>query len=404
MAVFKYTAQTRDGKVITSTVDAINLNLAVDTLTASRLKILEIKKVAFDPLSFFQKLGGINKQAIVLFSRRIALMLRSGLPLARGLQILYEQEVDRKLKTIIMTVLHDVRVGASLSWALAKHPEAFPSLYISMVKVGEATGDLSIMIDKLGDFLERDLRVRQQAKSALTYPLFVFIICILLVAVIFMFILPNILNVFAGMTSNLPLPTQVVFFILATVRNPYVELAVALAVVYYAIYFKDYIKTPEGKYKFDKLVLKLPLVGNLNRKLVITHFCRALGILLATGIPMLRSMEILMEFMDNTFFKQDVIAPLYEEIKAGRSVSQALEQTHFFPMMISNMIAVGESTGELPLMLNKVSNFYDMEIVYALEGFLSLIEPVMIFVMGIVTCFVLLAVFMPLYQFIMQIK
>ncbi|MCL5036155.1 MAG: type II secretion system F family protein [Chloroflexi bacterium] len=404
MAIFKYTAQTRDGKIITSTIDAVNLNLALDTLMASRLKVLEIKKVRFDPFGWLGGLSRVSLQSIVLLTRRLGTMLRSGLPLARALQVLYDQETDRKLKPVVMTVLHDIRIGATLSWALAKHPTVFSNLFISMVKVGEATGDLAVMLEKLADFLERDLRVRKQAASALTYPAFVFAVSLVLVLVIFLYILPTIMEIFSGMaTIKLPLPTQIMFFIIETVKNPYVQLAVVIGVLYYAIYFRDYIKTPEGKFRFDKFKLKAPLFGNLNRKLIIAQFCRALGVLLGTGIPLMRSLEILMEFMDNSYFKQVVCEPLYDEIKTGKSVSQAFEDVGFFPLMASNMVAVGESTGEMPAMLNKVSAFYDMEVLYALEAFLAMLEPIMIGAMGVMVCFILLSVFMPLYQFIMNL-
>jgi type II secretory pathway component PulF len=172
--------------------------------------------------------------------------------------------------------------------------------------------------------------------------------------------------------------------------------------IYYSIYFRDYLKTPEGKFKWDRWRISMPGFGMLNRKLLIAHFCRALGVLLATGIPMLRAMDILIEFMDNDYFREVVLRRVYNEIKEGRSVTNAIQETGFFPLMVSNMIAVGENTGEMPQMLAKISAFYDSEIVYALEAFLSLIEPVLIIFMGLITCFVLLSVFLPLYSFIMN--
>ena len=190
-------------------------------------------------------------------------------------------------------------------------------------------------------------------------------------------------------------------FVINTLKNPYVQLATLLGGIYYFIYFKDYIKTSEGKFRFDKLKLTIPLLGNLNRKLLIAHFCRAMGVLLATGIPILRALEIMVEFMDNDFFKQVVLKPMYEEIKEGSSVTQAIHnQKSFFPLMTINMIAVGENTGEMPQMLQKISSFYDSEIIFALETFLNLLEPLMVSFMGIVVCFVLLSIFLPLYSII----
>jgi len=402
MPVFKYTAQTPEGKTISSTIDAVNLSVAIDALTTSRLKVVEISKIQFDPSSFLQQYVKVNQQNVVLFTRRLATMVKSGLPLARALQVLYEQEDDPKLRIALMSVLHDIRVGSSLSWSLAKYPDVFSNLFISMVKVGEATGELGGMLDKLGDFLERDFKVRKQAASALTYPAFILVFCLGMVGFIFMYILPSIMKVFASMNKELPLPTQVVFFIIETLKNPYVQLAMVVGIIYYAIYFKDSLRTPEGRFRFDKMKVKMPLLGDLNRKLLTAHFCRAMGILLSAGIPMMKAMEILLEFMDNAYFKQVVVEPIYEEVKTGKGVGQAVEEVGFFPNMVANMIAVGEATGEMPTMLTKISVFYDTEVIYALEAFLAMLEPILIGGMGILVCFVLLAVFMPLYSLVMS--
>jgi len=403
MALFKYSAQSKDGRLVTGNIEAVNMNLAIDTLTASRLKILEIKPIRFSLSSLMLRFVKVKRSAVVMLTRRLGTMLRSGLPLERSLQILYEQENDRKLKMVLQSVVHDIRVGSSLSWSLTKHPDVFSNIFISMVKVGETTGDMALMLDRLADFLERDLKVRQQATSAMTYPAFIFAFSILVIVVIFIYILPSMLNIFTGMDAELPLPTRIMFSIVTTVKNPYVQIGVLLGVLYYSIYARDYVKTPTGKFKFDRLKLSFPLISGLNKKLTIAHFTRALGTLLATGIPVMKSLEILMEFMENEYFKQLVVQPLYDGIREGRSMSMILGEIGFFPPMAAQMIAVGESTGELPLMLSKISAFYDMEIVYSLETFLNMIEPLMIGFMGLVVCFILISVFLPLYQFIMNL-
>jgi len=405
MPTFRYTAVTKDGRMVSSTIDAVNLNLAVDTLTASKLKIQEIKPVRFHPMAWLQALQRVNREAVVMVTRRLATMIKTGLPVARALSILYEQEEDKVLKPVLMTVLHDIRVGATLSWALNKHPKVFSQLYISMVKVGETTGDLASMLDRLADFLERDFKVRKQAQSAMTYPAFIFVFAIGVVAFIFLYVLPSLLDVFSGLggTYQLPLPTRIIMFTISIIRNPWIMGALGVAAVYYAIFFRDFLRTAEGKYKFDRFMVKAPIFGPINKKLVIAQFTRALGILSGTGIPIMRSMEILTEFMDNEYFRKQVCEPLTEGILEGKLLSQALIETDFIPSMTTHMIVVGENTGDLSKMLEKISTFYDMEIVYALDGLLALIEPIMICCMGLITCLVLLGVFMPLYQLIMKI-
>ncbi len=405
MPTYRYQAQTRDGRLVTNTIEAVNLNLAIDTLTASKLKILEIKPVRFDPFAVFAALGKVDRESIVMMTRRMVALVRSGLAVDRSLQVLHEQEEDQRLKPILASVLHDIRVGSTLSWAMAKHPVVFDSLYISMVKVGETTGDLGGMMDKLGEFLERDLRVRKKAKAALTYPAFILVFCILVIAGIFMFVLPGLLDVFSQMASGeLPVPTRVMFMIVSLARNPYVFLGLFLAVLYYLVYFQDYLKTPTGKYKFDRLKLTVPLFGDINKKMLVAHFCRVMGTLLSTGIPLTRGLEILMEFSENEFFRTSIVTPLYDGVREGQGVSQVMLDLDFFPDMVANMVAVGESTGEVPRMLLRISQFYDEEVIYTLDGLLALIEPIMVAGMGLLVCFVLLSVFLPLYQVIMSIS
>ena len=405
MPTYRYQAQTRDGRLVTSTIDAVNLNLAIDTLTASKLKILEIKPVRFDPLAMFSNMGGVSREALVMMTRRMVALVRSGLAVDRSLQILHEQEDDKKLKPVVAAVLHDIRVGSTLSWAMAKHPTVFDALFISMVKVGETTGDLGGMLDKLSDFLERDMRVRKKAQSALTYPAFIFVFCLAVVAGIFLFVLPGLLDVFSQLAAGeLPLPTRVMFLLVSLARNPYVLLGIVLASIYYAVYFRDYLKTPAGKYKFDRAKVTVPMIGDINKKILVAHFCRVMGTLLSTGIPLTRGLEILMEFSENEYFRTSIVHPLYDGVREGQGVSQVMTELNFFPDMVPNMVAVGESTGEVPRMLNRISEFYDEEIVYTLDSLLSMIEPIMICGMGLMVCFVLLSVFLPLYQVVMNMS
>lgn len=402
--VFTYKARKKDGSVTSGRIEAVNVNMALDTLAATNVRVLEIKPIRFSLDQFFRNFRAINEYNVAIMTRRLATMLLAGLPLERALFILYEQETDGGLKLIMQQVLHDIRVGSSLSWALSKHHKAFSNIFISMVKVGEATGEMGSMLNRLADFLERDINVKRQAKSALTYPAFIFAFCICVVGVIFIYILPGLMDIFSSMSATLPVSTQIMLSIIETVRNPYVQLGVVLGVIYYSIYFRDWVRTAHGKYKWDRIKLTIPVIKDINRKYVIANFSRALGVLLASGVPLIKSLEILMEFMDNEYFKQLVIQPAYDRVREGQSLSQVLSDIGFFPDMANQMIAVGESTGELPLMLNKISHFYDVEIQYALDTFLNLIEPIMISVMGLVVCFVLISVFLPLYQLIMNMS
>jgi type IV pilus assembly protein PilC len=399
---FQYKAMSKDGNIVIGRIEAGNVNMAVDTLSSSQMKVIEIKPIKFSVESLSSYFAKVDEYAVAMMTRRLATMILSGLPMARALFILYEQEEDRKLKLTLQQVLHDIRVGSSLSWAISKHHKVFSNVYTSMIRVGEATGEIGSMLNRLSDFLERDIRVKRKAKSALTYPTFIFGFCVGIVGMIFIFILPSMMEMFAGMNVELPLATRVMIQIVNTVRNPYVQIGVILSIVYYIIYFRDWVRTAHGKYGWDRLKLTIPLVREMNKKFIISNFSRALGVLLSSGVPLIKSLEVLMEFLDNEFFKQLVVQPTYDRVREGQSMSQVFADVGFFPSMATQMVAVGESTGELPTMLNKISGFYDMEIEYALEAFLAMIEPIMIGCMGLVVCFVLVSVFLPLYAIIMK--
>lgn len=399
---FQYKAMSKDGNIVLGKIEAGNVNIAVDTLSSSQMKVIEIKPIKYSldaVMSYFAK---ADEYAVAMMTRRLATMILAGLPMARCLFILYEQEEDRKLKVVMQQVLHDIRVGASLSWATSKHHKIFSNVYNSMIRVGEATGELGGMLNRLADFLEKDIKIKRQAKSAMTYPSFIFAFCILIVGVIFVYILPSMLDMFAGMNVELPLPTRILIVVINTTKNPYVQIGVVLSIFYYVIYFRDWVRTAHGKYGWDRLKLTVPIVKEINKKFIISNFSRALGVLLSSGVPLIKSLEVLMEFLDNEFFKQLVVQPTYDRLREGQSMSQILSDVGFFPSMATQMVAVGESTGELPLMLTKISNFYDMEIEYALDTFLAAIEPLMIGMMGLVVCFVLVSVFLPLYTIIMK--
>ena len=200
MPTYKYQAQARDGKILNSTIEAVNLNVAIDTLTSSKLKIIEIAPLKFNPLSFLSDFKALKRESVVMMTRRMVALVKGGLSLDKALTVLQEQEEDQKLKPVLSQVLHDVRVGSTVSGAMSKHPQAFDTLYISMIKVGETTGDIGALLERLADFLERDLSIRQKAKSAMTYPILILVVSLLVIGGIFFYIMPPLLGVFTQMT------------------------------------------------------------------------------------------------------------------------------------------------------------------------------------------------------------
>lgn len=407
MPTYQYQAQTRDGKILNSTIEAVNLNVAIDTLTSSKLKIIEISPLKFNPLGFLNKFKALKRESVVIMTRRMVTLVKGGLSLDKALTVLQEQEEDPKLKPILSQVLHDVRLGSTVSWAMSKHPQAFDTLYISMIKVGETTGDIGSLLERLTDFLERDLSIRQKAKSAMAYPTLILTISLLVIGGIIFYIMPPLLNIFTQMTvdtADLPLPTRALFFLTDLTKTPITYLTITLITIYYFFFVRPYLESSRGKFEYDKFKLTAPIFGELNKKLLVAQFCRILSTLLGTGVPVVKSLEILKDFSGNEYFKQIVIVPLIDGIKEGKSMSAIVEKDAFFPTMVQSMMTIGETTGEMPRMLARVSDFYDKEVVYALESMLDLIEPIIIGSMGMLVCFILLSVFLPLYQAIMNMS
>lgn len=404
MPTYKYQAQTRDGDVVNSTIEAANLNVAIDQLTSKRLKIIEITPVRFDLLNLVNNYKSVKLESVVMFTRQLQTLVKSGLSVDRSISVLQDQEENAKFKTVLSQVLREIRTGNSLSFAMNKHNDIFGSLYISMLKVGETTGDMPAILSRLAEFMERDLHVRQKTKSAMVYPTFVLITAVIVVAGIFLYVMPPLLETFKQMSGGqvLPLPTRVMFFLTDMFTSPITYEVLGLIILYYFFFVRPYLASPNGKMKYDRFKLNIPLLGQLNKKLLVSHFCRVLGTLLSTGVPMLKSLHILADFSDNDYFKKSIITPMSEGLENGESISSLMEEANFFPNMVTNMVAVGESTGEMPRMLNRVSEFYDKEVIYALDSLLSMIEPIMIACMGIGVCVVLLSIFLPLYSVIMS--
>lgn len=407
MPTYQYQAQTRDGKFISSTIEAVNLNVAIDTLTSSKLKIVEISPLKFNPLRFLSKFKSLKRESVVMMTRRMVDLIKGGLPLDKALAVLQDQEEDPKLKPILLQVLHDVRLGSSISTAMAKHPQAFDTLYISMLKAGETTGDVGSLLERLADSLERDLGIKQEAKSALAYPTLILVANLLVIGGIFFYIMPPLLDILKQMavdTTSLPWPAQIILFLTNLAKSPLTYLIATILIVCYFFFVHSYFKSPKGKLRYDKFRLTIPIFGELRKKLLAAQFCHILSTLLSTGVPVVKSLEILQDFSGNDYFKQMVVIPLKDGIKKGQSMSAILEKDNFLPSMMQSMMAVGETSGEMPRMLARVSDFYNKEVIYTLKSILNLVEPIMVGSLGMLICFILLSVLLPLYQAIISIN
>jgi type IV pilus assembly protein PilC len=326
-------------------------------------------------------------------------MINAGLSLVRALDILAEQTEDKLLKAAITEVKKDVEGGKSLSAALSKHRHIFSDLYISMVKAGEIGGMLDEVLDRLANFMEKDFQLKKKVQSAMTYPAMILVLAIGIVIFLVTYILPTFVNLFKEMEVNLPLLTQVLITVVEALKNPVIVVGLIVLLIFGGIGLSVYYQTPVGRKQIDLIKLNIPVFGLLNKKVAVSRFARTLGTLLSSGVSLMASLEIVSQVSGNAVIAS-AIDSVRSRLREGENLSGPLSETGIFPPMVTQMIAVGEETGNLDTMLNKIADFYDTEVEYTLSSLTSLIEPIMIVGMGGIVGFIVLAVFMPLYQLI----
>jgi len=404
MPVFVYEARDAAGQLKKDKIDAPNMRMATQRLQEQKMTVINIKEQSggvaqADVLGWYQKFKKVNEQALTVFSRQFATMINAGLAMVRCLDILSEQTEDKKLQQTLIQVRRDVEGGSTLSNALSKHPTVFSTLYTSMVKAGEMGGVLDEVLERLAGFMEKDYALKKKVKSALTYPVVILIMALGIVFFLVTYILPTFVTLFEGMNLELPLPTRVLIGTTKAVRNPVILIPLIGVVVVGGVFVNRYISTPLGKKQYDLLKLNIPVFGLLNKKVAISRFCRTLGTLLSSGVPIMQALEIVGKASGNEIIAMTV-GKIRESIREGESIASPLGASGMFPPMVTQMVAVGEETGNLDAMLSKISDFYDTEVEYLLSSLTSMLEPIMIVGMGAIVGFIVVSVFLALYKLI----
>ncbi|MGI5844299.1 MAG: type II secretion system F family protein [Candidatus Xenobium sp.] len=404
MPVFVYEARDAAGQLKKDKIDAPNMRMATQRLQEQKMAVINIKEQSggmaqADVLGWYQKFKKVNEQALTVFSRQFATMINAGLAMVRCLDILSEQTEDKKLQQTLIQVRRDVEGGSTLSNALSKHPTVFSTLYISMVKAGEMGGVLDEVLERLAGFMEKDFALKKKVKSALTYPVVILVMALGIVFFLVTYILPTFVTLFEGMNLDLPLPTRILIGSTKAVRNPMILFPLIALLVVGGVFINRYINTPLGKKQYDLLKLNIPVFGLLNKKVAISRFCRTLGTLLSSGVPIMQALEIVGKASGNEIIAMTV-GKIRESIREGESIASPLGASGMFPPMVTQMVAVGEETGNLDAMLAKISDFYDTEVEYLLSSLTSMLEPIMIVGMGTIVGFIVVSVFLPLYELI----
>ena len=406
MAVFVYEARDATGQLRKDSIEAQNVRAATQRLQEQKFTVISIKEktataAQTDMLAWYQKFKRVNEQALTVFSRQFATMINAGLAMVRCLDILSEQTEDKKLQQVLIQVRKDVEGGSTLSNALAKHPTVFSTLYTSMVKAGEMGGVLDEVLERLANFMEKDFSLKKKVKAALTYPMVILVMAGGIVFFLVTYILPTFVSLFEGMQLALPLPTKILIGVTKAARNPLYIIPSLIMIGVGGFLLNRYVQTAVGRKQYDLLKLNVPVFGLLNKKVAISRFCRTLGTLLSSGVPIMQALEIVGKASGNEVIA-GTVAKIRESIREGESIASPLGASGLFPPMVTQMVAVGEETGNLDAMLSKISDFYDTEVEYLLSSLTSMLEPIMIVGMGAVVGFIVISVFLPLYNLIGQ--
>jgi len=400
MPVFEYKGLTSDGKEARGFIDAENLQGAKIKLRRSGVFPVEIseeseKRVEAVPSTVRGILRRVKRQEITVFTRQLATLLAAGLPLMEGLAATIDHIDDPLLKRTITQVKEDVREGKSLAEAMRAHPRVFSGLYTNMIQAGETSGALDVVLARLADFQEGQVRLRNKIWATMTYPIMMLFIGIGVLAFLFSFVIPQVTKVFEDIGQALPLPTLILISISNFFRSYW--WAVTSGVVITILSLSKYVKTPQGKAMYDRFILKVPMFGKIVKLIAISRFARTLSTLLASGVPLITSMDIVKAVVNNSVLSR-VLEDAKERVREGESLSEPLKRSGIFPSMVIQMITVGERSGELEGMLYKVSEAFDNEVDTTVAGLTALLEPLMILFMGVIVLFVVLSILLPIFE------
>ena len=396
MLTFAYQARDTSGNSVSGVQEGLNEENAINTLMTRGLMVLSIQQKAVSKTP--RSLGSVSETDTVLFTRQLATMIDAGLPLVSGLTALYEQCDPKRqagLKRVIGELSARVQGGDSFYEAIMKHPKVFNRLYLAMVKAGESSGLLAEILDRLAGFLEASARLRKKIKSAMTYPVIVICIAFGITTFLIVRVVPVFGQIFADFGAKLPAPTQFLLDLSAFIRGNWYYLIAGAAGIFFGIRYV--LGTKNGAEAWDRWKLKLPVFGPLIHKISMTRFARTFAQLIRSGVPILEVMEIVGETSGNSVI-QHAITAVSLDVEKGEPLTTAMSRQKIFPPMLLRMISAGEATGKIDIMLEKMSDFWDEEVEAMLSALTSLIEPMLIVVLGVIVGGIVIAMFLPIFK------
>ena len=395
MSTFQFSAKDHNGRTVIGVIDAANEAEAADTLHNKMLIVLTIKQVKAKSGLFASAKAKVKLDDLVVFSRQLSTMIDAGIPLVQALGILSEQADNKTLQGIVSTVRQDIEAGMSFCDALSKHPQVFSELFINMSKAGEASGMLDEVLDRLASYQEKSAALQRKIGSSMVYPIVVLGMAVVITAVLLLKVVPTFKGIFEMLGGKLPLPTQVLIMVSDVFRKNFIWVVIVGVALF--ISFKKYISTPKGRYKFDQTLLKLPVVGELFRKVAVASFSRTFSTLVKSGVSILNALEIVGKTSGNKVI-EEAISNARTAVREGEPIADPLSRSKVFPPIVCRMIGVGEQTGQLEKMLSKIADFYDEQVDAAVSAMTSLIEPLVIAFLGIVIGGIVIALFLPIFK------
>jgi len=404
MPTFAYSGRTRAGQTVSGERIADTIDAAMSALRREQILVTRITPAKEKKAEAAKKTGTIGKKVaaknLAVFTRQFSVMIDAGLPLVQCLDILGNQEEDKNFAAVILQTRTDVESGASLADAMRKHPKTFDPLFTNMIAAGEAGGILDTILKRLATYIEKAVKLAGQVKSAMIYPVAVIVIASAVVGVILWKVIPTFAALFSGLGAELPLPTRIVIAMSNNLVQFFPFLLVGAGLAVYA--FRQYYGTDSGRHVVDSGMLKAPVFGNIMRKIAVARFCRTLSTLISSGVPILDGLEITAKTSGNAIV-EDAIMVTRKSIERGETISAPLKETNVFPAMVTQMISVGESTGALDTMLAKIADFYEEEVDTAVAGLLTLLEPIMIAILGVVVGGIVIAMYLPIFDLISKL-
>jgi type IV pilus assembly protein PilC len=399
MPSYAWKGRNRAGLIKEGVLAADSKEIALASLRRQNIVVTGIRERGKE-ISLTKVGRKVPPKTLAVFTRQFSVMIDAGLPLVQCLEILANQQEHKNFQKILLQVRQDVEAGSTLADAMRRHPKAFDALYVNMVAAGEAGGILDTILQRLSVYIEKAVKLRSQVRSAMIYPIAVIAIAAVVVAVILLKVIPTFAALFTSLGAELPLPTRVVIAASQFLARYFIFFLIGIAAAVYGV--RRYYATHTGRRVIDGMLLKTPILGTILRKVAVARFCRTLATLTSSGVPILESLDITARTAGNAII-EDAIYETRKSVEGGKTIVEPLRQTNVFPNMVVQMIGVGEQTGALDAMLNKIADFYEDEVDAAVAGLVKLLEPVLIFILGVVIGGIVIAMYLPMFTLINKI-